>query len=516
MKTKRKSSHYKTVSDVFVPTVKKAEAKKGVTGYETYDIEKLLKEHTPPEQWLNHLKNDLLPYWTKDAAKTFVYNLFPTYRTNSGESLPADEKDWPEEFKAAKANPDTAGLIEADFNFIKAHSRQTYAYGIAYNMTGDEEYLELCRKGTVALMSAFDRNKGMYTRQNAKTGEWGENATQRTSQDLAYGISGMAMYYYLTHDEKVLESILKAKQYIFDTYLDDGKGIFTWLPKMLEENNVEIVAQLDQIYGYMMFLTPSLPEPLKTQWKQELKFIANILIKRFYSQRFGFFWGTETQNAAKDFGTAHTDFGHSVKTMWLIYQIGMLTDDISYVIFAREKIDTILKNAFVKENGSWARRFVKNPVTGQRELDLDKEWWGLAELDQACAILSLNDPSYLSYLNRTYEYWFNYMIDKKDFEIWHYVAAADNKPVLDYPKIHMWKNAFHSFEHALFGYLTSSEMKNRNFALYYAFESRDEVSENTVSPYLFKANIVNATENDSLNVGAGNLKKIQVTFNMLH
>ncbi len=516
MKTKRKSTHYKTVSDVVLLNSKAEEAVKSPKKSQTYDIEALLQKHTEPEVWLKHLTDDLLPFWTNDAAKNFTQNLFPTYRTNTGELLPENKEDWPEEYKAAIANEDSAGLIDTDYNFIKAHSRQTFAYGVAYNMTGNEQCLSLCKKGADALMSAFDKNGGMFTKQKVATGEWGENVTQRTSQDLAYGISGMAMYYYLTHDEKVLEVIIKAKDYIFKTYLDEGKGIFTWLPKQLDDNSVEIVAQLDQIYGYMMFLTPALPEPHKTQWKQELKMIANILIKRFYSQRYGFFWGSETENKAKDFGTAHTDFGHSVKTMWLIYEIGMLTDEISFVIFAREKIDTILKNAYVKENGSWARRFVKNPQTGNRELDYDKEWWGLAELDQACAILSLNDPSYLSYLNNTYDYWFKYMVDKDNHEIWHIVSAQDNKPLINYPKTHMWKNAFHSFEHALFGYLTSSELKNKSFSLYYAFPSRDEVDESTVSPYLFKGNIVTVVDTGSLEVDDSKRKKIKVTFNMLH
>lgn len=206
-----------------------------------------------------------------------------------------------------------------------------------------------------------------------------------------------------------------------------------------------------------------------------------------------------------------TDFGHSVKTLWLIYEVGIMTDTPSFVLFAKEHIDQILASAYVQENGSWARCFLTDGI-----LDCDKEWWGLAELDQACAILALSDPSYLDYLNNTYKYWFDYMVDKEDGEIWHMVLAKDDKPDIKYPKIHSWKNSLHSFEHALFGYLTSSQIKNREFKLYYAFKSQDEVTFDRVSPYLFRANITGTFEEERLQFMENGNRKVGVTFYSLH
>ncbi len=91
-----------------------------------------------------------MKFWDRPGAYNLDGVLFPTYRTNSGEKLPADKSKWPEEFTAAAADPDTTGLVEPEFNFVRAHSRQTYAYGIAFHMTGNTRYLELCRKGALA------------------------------------------------------------------------------------------------------------------------------------------------------------------------------------------------------------------------------------------------------------------------------------------------------------------------------------------------------------------------------
>ena len=476
-----------------------------------YNIEELINAHPEPEIWKDHIENDLMKFWRSEDAREIKNGLFPTYRSNKGESI--DKDNLPDEIKAALADENVKGLIDLDHNYVRAHSRQTFAYGIAYNVTGNPDYLKWCKQGAEALMDAFDNENGMFTKQHSD-GTWGDVCEKRTCQDLAYGITGIGMYYYLTHDEKALFKIIQAKEYIFKNYFSHGRGYFTWLPKAAKkqtDDRLEIVAQLDQIYAYMIWLTPSLPEPFQADWKNSIKDITTIIINRFYSERYGFFWGTGTKNVAKQLGTDHTDFGHSVKTMWLIYEVGIMTNEMSFVNFARNKIDFILSNAYLDESGSWARRYNKDG-----SMDKDKEWWSFAELNQACAILALNDPSYLSYLNETYKYWFDYMVDKEYGEIWHYVFADGNKPDIKYPKIHSWKTSLHSFEHALFGYLTASQIKNKEFTLYYAFKSIDDVTYDRVQPYLFRANVTNVNDYGYFSFMENGNKKIKVDFYALH
>lgn len=123
---------------------------------------------------------------------------------------------------------------------------------------------------------------------------------------------------------------------------------------------MQIVSQLDQLYAYMLMITPSLPEPYKTLWKQDIKRIVDVLINQFFSEKYGFFWGVEDESSMLTLGSDHTDFGHSVKTLWVILKAGELLEETSYVTFARPKIDAILKMAYIKETGSWARRYNKD------------------------------------------------------------------------------------------------------------------------------------------------------------
>lgn len=474
-------------------------------------VKELVANALNKQTWKKHLEEDLMKFWDRPEAYTLDGGLFPTYRTNTGEKLSANKSEWTEEFKAAAADPNTAGLVEPEFNFVRAHSRQTYAYGIAFHMTGETRYLELCRKGVLALADALDGNYGMFVKQKKSTEEWDSNRKIRTSQDLAYGITGLGMYYFLTHDVGIMHKIIQIKDYIFSVYMDDGKGYLTWLPKHENNSEIQIVAQLDQLYAYMLMITPSLPEPYQSVWKKDMKKIADILITQFYSEKYEFFWGTEDTSNNMALGTDHTDFGHSVKTFWVIMKIGEMLGDPFYIDFARPKIDKILREAYIEETGAWARRF-----NADGSLDTDKEWWILAELDQAAEILSIHDPSYYHYLNNTQRYWLDKMVDHEYGEIWHMVSSADDKPVLNYPKAHNWKTSLHSFEHALFSYMTAARIKGESFDLYYALPEWERVSHRTVAPYMFFGNVTNINRNGTVkNMPDGNML-YRITFNGLH
>lgn len=475
------------------------------------DIDKLIEEAIEPRVWKDHVVKDLMKFWDKAYITELQGGLFCTYITNEGKIIPKDKEDWPEEYKKALTDPVTVGLVQPEYNFVRAHSRLTYAFGIAFHMTGNPHYLEICRKGALALSEAMDGNYGMHIRQEAESGKWDDDYKLRSCQDLAYGLTGLGMYYFLTHDNTILHKIIQLKDYIFKVYMDDGKGYLTWYPKHTKDPDVQIVAQLDQLYAYMLMLTPVLPEPYQSIWKKDMKKIIDILITQFYSEHYKFFWGVENTSASMELGSDHTDFGHSVKTFWVIQKVGELLGDPFYIDFARPKIDDLIKSAYIEENGSWARRFDENG-----NLDVDKEWWILAELDQACEILSIHDPYYYKYLNKTHRYWFNYMVDKENGEIWHMLDGKTNKPVIQYPKAHNWKTSLHSFEHALFGYMTASRIKDTDFELYYALPEWERPSHQSFSPYMFFGNVVNYCKEMHPSFLPDGNHIYRVTFNGLH
>src|SRR5204863_2537150 len=91
------------------------------------------------DRWRRHVTDELLPFWvTPDALGTPVGN-FPTFRCNDGTAVRPDAP-CPE---MTDLPPWIASEVGRDYTRMK--SRQTYLYGVAYHLTGDERYLAYAR-----------------------------------------------------------------------------------------------------------------------------------------------------------------------------------------------------------------------------------------------------------------------------------------------------------------------------------------------------------------------------------
>lgn len=467
--------------------------------YATNDIEAIIADVPNGYRWLEHLEEDLLPFWDMETAFGDPVGDYPTYRCNDGSLYePLSEN-------AKSSCPELAypinGIVKPEREYFRAKSRQIFAYGVAYHLTGEAKYLALAKAGVDYLReNALAPEGGAYTYLEEGNPQKGQpSEARRISQDMAYAVAGLGFYYYLTRDASVLQNIIELKDYIFQTYYDKEWNLLAWAhqdyldytnpdgtKEWVYSNQRELVAQLDQVYGYMLLLAPILPEPEQSEWKDDLVHLATIMSEQFYSPDKNLFFGAITDSSKQQLETDHTDFGHSIKTLWLIYEIGKLTGHYELTTFAQEKVPLILEQAYL-EDGTWARRPNKDG-----SIDKDKEWWILAELDQTTATFSLRDPSYAKYLPSTYDYWFNYMVDKEHGGIWHWVKADNNLPDIHYPKQHSWKNAFHTFEHTLVGYITGQAIHNMPVTLYFAFDQVPDYTQ--IRPYLFGAKVKSIKE----------------------
>lgn len=433
------------------------------------------------DRWIRHLKDDLLKFWDTPEALGSPVGNFPTYRNNDG-TIPDFSCPTPE-----FTNP-VPGIVFPDRDHVRAKARQTYAYGVAFHLTGSLKYIDYMQKGLEYLKNnAFDKDGGFFSYQDAKTKQWGPKASQRTSQDLAYALSCFAFYFYLTRDKKTLDLVLEVKKYIFEAYFDKEWEMFRWV---LEPNSdgdfpqqKKLVSLLDQIYAYMIWLVPCLSEPYRSEFEENLKQITYTLVDRFYSAHFDFFFGEITTSENRKLDTNNTDFGHSVKAFNMIYFVGQRLKDMALIEFARQKMCTLLGKAYLEESGSWASRMHEDG-----SLVRDKEWWSFCVLDQAAATLTLTEPYYCRYLEKTHTYWFDYMVDHKYGDVWHLVDDQTNKPKPNFPKQHSWKNAWHTFEHALVNYIVGQQLNNLPATLYFAFHGAPPSSEK-INPYFYRGSV---------------------------
>lgn len=424
------------------------------------------------ERWLQHFREDLLPYWDLPDAWGSPRGDFPTFRGMDGKRV-----DWA---APAEAFAQAPGWIKENFGreYVRMKSRQTYFYGVAYHLTGDPRMLELARAGVT-----FIRTHALDPKTGSAVSYWEKGVAQpeilaRTAQDLAYAELGLAMYYYLTRDEAVLRDIRKLKRHIFTQYWNPQWQALRWVAKegpSGEHLRQELVAQLDQVNAYMLLLTPILPPGERKAWTADLQRLAQVMVRDYHDGDRHLFWGTIHDPAEKKLGSRHTDFGHTAKAYWMLERIGRLTGDAALADLATTGGKAVLQQAYLPDSGTWGSRLRPDGT-----VDAGKEWWIYAELDQLAATLALADPAQAAPLPRTADFWFKVMVDHEGHEVWGGAGGPEMKPWRGL-KIHQWKSGYHSAEHALVGYLTAQTLRGEPATLFFA-PTRAKA---TLRPYVF-------------------------------
>jgi mannose/cellobiose epimerase-like protein (N-acyl-D-glucosamine 2-epimerase family) len=180
------------------------------------------------------------------------------------------------------------------------------------------------------------------------------------------------------------------------------------------------------------------------------------MMDQFYSPTDRLFFLTANKPSDRDLAGTPTDFGHNAKALWMIRFTGLLTGRAELVDFAQDNAQVLLARAYLADCGCWA-----DGVLPGGNLDVNKSWWVYAELDQLAGTLALSDAKYTRYLPRAYDYWFNHFVDAQFGEVWTSVDGRTHEPVHIMPKQWEWKNAYHSLEHALVGYIVAQVLNNK-------------------------------------------------------
>lgn len=460
------------------------------------------------EEWIVHVKEDILPFWTTQVALGNPTGNFPTFLANNGSLI--DIKNPPEEVK--DINPKEKWLLNRlDRQYPRMISRQIFAYCIAFQLTGEEKYLKYAKAGLDYLLTkTIDKNGHFYSWFKDGKG-YPENDKQRISQDIAYDLMGPAAYYYLTRDPEVLSVLLKNKKYIFDNYKEGN--YLRWINEdftdMEEKHFVgqkELVSQLDQINAYMLLVTPLLEPKYQKEWLRDMLMLARTIKNDYYSPQYNLFWGCIDREECKKLGLSHVDFGHTIKTLWIMFTIGNRFNDTEFELrdFALIHMPQVFQEAYDPTLNTWIETKLDD------KMGLNRIWWAHCELDQSAATLSLIDPFYVKYLVPAYKYWFFSFVDRKNHEVWHGIDANTNKPM--FLKAHLWKNAFHDMEHALVGYITSEAIRKEPVTLYFAFVKKPE--DKMIQPYTFSGNIKKITVTNLKEFP--NFKRYAVTFDNIN
>ena len=89
----------------------------------------------------------------------------------------------------------------------------------------------------------------------------------------------------------------------------------------------------------------------------------------------------------------------------------------------------------------------------------------------------------------------------------------DGKPVTTIGKAGIYKNAYHSLEHALVGYLSTANYYKNDIVLYYAFKKGKKPENSKINPYYFNAEIDEIKEYGFKDNSLDDLQCFKLSFN---
>lgn len=435
------------------------------------------------ETWLCHITQQLAPFYLTDTALGQPLGNFPTFRSNDGGRFDGIEH-YLERDKA------TWLLPYIGRQYTRMLSRQIFSYGVFFHVTGEERYLHIARAGVDYLRQhLLDREQGGAYSFITEDGQRGPRPAQRTAQDLAYTISGLAFYYYLTRDPEPLAEVLALQAYIFEYYRDTQRNQLVWVRQNTEQDSIEqqeLIAHLDQLNAYLLLMLPQLPKSQQARWRADAKWLADVMIHQFMAPQEQRFYGYLHRPEGKAKEARHSDDGHSVKTYWMLYLLGRELADSSLKDLGQKGIKAVLRRAYhvypriqLKQYfGDWPGDAPAAGIWNAHRHKTGANWWQYAELDQAAQTLLLaGEPTMKHYLIHTYDSWFRAMVDGQHGEVWSHLNARGSL------KNHLWKNGYHAAEHALIGYIGARVAYAQAVPLYFAVPQAQQPA--SYRPYYF-------------------------------
>ena len=428
------------------------------------------------DTWLQHHRDELMPYWLVPDALGDPLGNFPSYRGTDGELLP----DQP--------NRGTSTL-----------GRGVFGYSLAFLLTGDERFLTYARAGLDWIEAhAVDPVHGGYFGELDATGTPVAPEANKDVFDLASVGLGYAMYFNVTRDPAAEAKLLAIRDLVFGPYYDAG-------PQRIKDSlTYDLTTEVDtggmgggnggDITNYLVpgtaFLLPTiglLSDPARNdQFRADLRVVTQALIDRHKNSAAGpanrwMFWGRTARFGT--FNAAQTDFGHNLKSYAMIHNANQLYADRPWSDLAADRT-RMLDRAWDDAAGRWNER-LRSFQAGN--VEPDSAWWAHDEADQLLAALDLTDGfASTERLARSAQTFLDVYVDHDSPVHETFARVSRNEADNDLRKSFFGKNMLHNMEHALVMYLHGRALEGRPARLYYALPEDLALTAET-RPYWFDA-----------------------------
>ena len=385
------------------------------------------------DYWKSQALNDIIPNWTKFAqdkeSGTFYTTLDSLWQPTG------DQNKYP-------------SMI----------SRHLFSYSVSYLLSGNEDYLVIADSTVKWLLNqAWDKEFGGWF--DSVDGKGNPVQTTKTTFVQVYAITGLVMYYFVTHDKTVLRYIEKSNELLEQKVWDKvAGGYYNTMNRdwTILDSNKDFASQMTPVSGYLLYLYQATKEK---KYLDQTKRILDVTTYNMTDNDSGWILESYDCNWRYLAGKAvesEINVGHNIEVAWMLLRSYLLTGDKDQ-LEAAKKISSKIESSFVFNNHNiWLTSTSRYSINqGSRTY-----WWVQAygNMFKQYLYRIFKDDQYIDAFQRGGEFWDSGFLDKRHGDTFYSVdSTGSNK---DAHKADRYKTSYHSMEQCLINYLSLSSWTN--------------------------------------------------------
>ncbi len=352
-------------------------------------------------------------------------------------------------------------------------SRHLFSFSTAYMLSGDQKYLDNADQLFDYLIEhGWDHQHGGWYYAINPSGK-----VVDTEKDLfmnIYAITGLTLYYMITHDRQAMNYIQKTRSLLDEHAWDDQNGgYYRRLNREWEVTNSAKVftPQVAPVSGYLLYLYAATKNQ---EYLDETKKLMEIVSDHMQDQETGWIrekFDQDWEPTSKNRNEEQIDIGHNVEVAWMWLRLFGITGDSNYKQKAVTLYNRLHQHAF-QSNGAWLH---KMGLTNPDDYPPTTNWWIQAYgnmLEPAMYHYGDNTES-LDHFKNGSLFWNDVFVDQKFVGT---VLSATLDGAIDRgDKAVRTKTSYHAMELALLNYLyLNLWVKEKPVMLYFNFDSNSD------------------------------------------
>lgn len=397
--------------------------------------------------WRDQALTDILPFWTRHAVDS-VNGAF--HCDLDGNWVPVGDTKYP-------------SMI----------ARHLFSYSTAYYMSGRQEDIEVADGIKDYLLThAWDSLYGGWYDALTISGE----PKQRTKSTFVqvYVITGLALYYAVTHDAEVLDYINRTNELLEEKVWDKDKGGYFDLCKQdwtLATKTKSVSSQLAPLSGYLLYLYTATRAP---EYLRQAERIMDVMMQRMTDTKTG--WVLESFDEDWNYTTGATgvdeiNIGHNIEVAWSLLRLYLLNNRNDYLKAGLSLAERLHQHGFDEQTGFWFA------TIGNQDPSLKSDftyWWIQAYglMFDLCLQRVEPEGNYMESFRKSAAFWDSYFLDKKNGDT--HLSVFRNGSPSDIRKANQYKASYHSMEHGLLNYMYLTNWVNpKSVTLYFRLSVSD-------------------------------------------